>query len=88
MPLESQPRVLAETCRSRRPRPRSARSPRLRRRRGPPRAGVESVLDELLDDGRRALHDLARGDLVDEGIGENLDRHVEDVIGFGARRVQ
>jgi len=28
-------------------------------------AGVERVLHELLDDGRRPLHDFARGDLVD-----------------------
>ena len=31
-----------------------------------PRAGVETVLDEFLDDGRRPLDDLAGGDLVDE----------------------
>ncbi len=30
------------------------------------RAGVDGVLDELLDDARRSLDDLARGDLVRE----------------------
>ena len=56
-----------------------------------PRAGVERVLHELLDGGRRALHDLARGDLVDERVGENAGRvpsTPRDVIDFGARRVQ
>ncbi len=55
-----------------------------------PRAGIERVLHELLDGGRRALHDLARGDLVDERVGEDTDesRHARDVIDFGARRVQ
>ena len=39
------------------------------------RAGVESVLDELLDHGRRALDDLARSDLVDERALEDPDGH-------------
>ena len=39
------------------------------------RAGIERVLDEFLDDGRRALDDLARGDLVDERALENSDGH-------------
>ena len=39
------------------------------------RAGVEGVLDELLDDGRRALDDLARSDLVDEWALEDPDGH-------------
>ena len=34
-------------------------------------AGVERVLDQLLDDGRRALDDLARRDLVGDGIGQD-----------------
>jgi len=43
------------------------------------RPGIEAVLDELLDDGRRALDHLARGNLVDELIGEDLDRHEPSV---------
>ena len=39
------------------------------------RAGVEAVLDQLLDDGRRPLDDLAGGDLIDEVVVENADRH-------------
>ncbi len=39
------------------------------------RAGVEAVLDQLLDDGRGALDDLAGRDLIDEVIVENADRH-------------
>ncbi len=39
------------------------------------RAGVERVFDEFLDDGGRALDDLAGGDLVDEGSVKDLDRH-------------
>ena len=41
------------------------------------RAGVERVLDELLDDGRRPLDDLARGDLVDELRRQNSDGHAK-----------
>ena len=37
------------------------------------RPRVERVLDQLLDDGRRPLDDLAGGDLVDEVVGEALD---------------
>ena len=40
-----------------------------------PRAGVEGVLDELLDYGCRALDDLARSDLVDERALEDPDGH-------------
>ena len=39
------------------------------------RAGVEGVLDELLDYGCRALDDLARSDLVDERALEDPDGH-------------
>ena len=39
------------------------------------RAGVEAVLNQLLDDGCRTLDDLAGSDLVDEVIVENADRH-------------
>ena len=41
------------------------------------RAGIERVLDQLLDDGCRALDDLARGDLVDERAFEDPDGHGE-----------
>jgi hypothetical protein len=40
-----------------------------------PRTCVERVLDELLDDGRRALDDLAGRDLVDELRREDSNRH-------------
>ena len=33
------------------------------------RAGVERILDQFLDDRRRALDHFARGDAVDEGFG-------------------
>ena len=39
------------------------------------RAGVEAVLHQLLDDGSRPLDDLAGGDLIDEVIVEDADRH-------------
>jgi hypothetical protein len=39
----------------------------------PRRAGIERVLDELLDDGCRALDDFARGDLVGEMDGKPVD---------------
>ena len=39
------------------------------------RSGVERVLDQFLDDGRRALDDLARSDLVDERAFEDTDGH-------------
>ena len=38
------------------------------------RAGVDGVFHQLLDHGGRALDDLARGDLVDELLGEATDR--------------
>ena len=41
------------------------------------RAGVERVLDELLDDGRGPLDDLAGRDLVDELRRQDVDRHCE-----------
>ena len=63
--------------RSRRPRPARARArPPRRRSEIDARARVERVLDELLHDGRRALDHLARGDLVHEPGGQDLDaRH-------------
>ena len=39
------------------------------------RAGVERVLDELLDDGRRPLDDLAGRDLIDELGRQDANRH-------------
>jgi hypothetical protein len=39
------------------------------------RASIQAVLDELLDDGRRPLDDLACGDLVNELAGEDTDWH-------------
>jgi hypothetical protein len=43
------------------------------------RARIEAVLDQLLDDGRGAFDDLTGGDLVDEVIVENADRHGREV---------
>ena len=40
-----------------------------------PRTGIERVLDQFLDDRRRALDHLARGDLVDERAFEYPDGH-------------
>ncbi len=39
------------------------------------RAGVEGVLDQLLDDRGGALDHLAGGDLVDEFAGKDTDGH-------------
>ena len=39
------------------------------------RAGIERVFNELLDDARRTLNHLARGDAVDDGLGELADGH-------------
>ena len=36
-------------------------------------AGIERVLQHLLDHGSRPLHHLAGGDLVGNGFGENVD---------------
>ena len=41
----------------------------------PRRAGVERVLDELLDHAGGSLDHLARGDAVDDAFGELADRH-------------
>ena len=39
------------------------------------RAGIETVFDQLLDDGSRPLDDFAGGDLIDEVVVEDADRH-------------
>jgi hypothetical protein len=39
------------------------------------RAGVEGVLDQLLDRGRRTLDHLAGGNPVDQSFGQPADRH-------------
>ena len=46
-------------------------------------AGVEGVLDELLERVRRPLHDLAGGDLARQRIGERPD---EAVVGGAVGR--
>ena len=38
-------------------------------------AGIERVLDEFLDHARRPLDHLARGDAVDNGLGQLADGH-------------
>ena len=40
-----------------------------------PRAGIQAVFDELLDDRRRSLNDLAGRDLVDEVSGKLANGH-------------
>jgi len=40
-------------------------------------AGIEGVLDELLDDRGRPFDHLAGGDLVDELTGKNADGHAD-----------
>ncbi len=44
------------------------------------RAGIQCVLDQFLDHGRGTFNDFARGDLVDEGIGELADLHGEAAL--------
>ena len=39
------------------------------------RPRVERILDELFDDGRRPLHDLAGRDLIDELGRQDANRH-------------
>ena len=39
------------------------------------RAGVERVLDQLLDHARRPFDHLAGGDAVDDGLGQLADGH-------------
>ncbi len=50
------------------------------------RAGVERVLDELLDHARRALDHLAGGDAVDDAFGELADGHVVALRRIARRR--
>ena len=50
-------------------------APELDGDRNAPRAGIERVLDQLLDDRRRALDDLAGGDLIGEVGREAVDAH-------------
>ena len=51
------------------------------------RAGVEAVLDQFLDHGRRALDDLAGGDLVDQLLGEHPDGHGRPASRAGCARI-
>src|SRR6185295_18630385 len=45
------------------------------------RPGVQGVLDQLLDHRRRALDDLARGDLRDQGVREMMNaRHRSGIL--------
>ena len=52
--------------------------------RDPPRAGVERVLDQLLDRRGRPLDHLARGDAVDQMLGQAADRG-HDNLGAAAQ---
>jgi hypothetical protein len=48
------------------------------------RAGVEAVLEQLLEDGGGAFDDLAGGDLADQEVGKGMDaRHERPIIGVG-----
>ena len=51
----------------------------------PPRAGVERVLDQLLDRRRRPLDDFAGGDAVDQQRIEAADGHGKRISGGGRR---
>ena len=62
------PSPSSATRMSRRPPPSVSTSMRLR-------AGIERVLDQLLDHARRPLDHLARGDAVDDGFGKLADGH-------------
>jgi hypothetical protein len=46
------------------------------------RAGIQSVLDQLLDHGRGPFHDFAGGNLVDEGVGKLADGHAGILAGM------
>ena len=43
-------------------------------------AGVEGVLDQLLDDGGRALDHLARGDAAGDFRREHSNRHADAIL--------
>ena len=50
-------------------------------------AGIEAVFHQLAHDGRRPLHDLARGDLAGQRVGEDADfRHGKKVGDKGLAR--
>ena len=40
-----------------------------------PRASIERIFHKFLDDARRPLHDLPRGNAVDDGFAELSDGH-------------
>ena len=50
----------------------------------PGRAGIEGVLQQLLDHAGRTLHHLAGGDLIDEGGRKSTDPHQPMVAAPGA----
>ena len=50
------------------------------------RAGIERVLDQLLDHARRPLDHLARGDAVDDAFGELANGHLTDLGRIGRLR--
>ncbi len=51
------------------------------------RAGVERVLEQLLERGRRALDDLAGRDLVDQQIGKRANLRHRDCRSRALRRL-
>ena len=73
VPLERQLARRPGSCPCRRRAPARAWSPVLDLDVHGARPRVERVLDQLLHDGRRPLHHLAGGDLVDEVVGKSLD---------------
>ena len=50
------------------------------------RAGVERVLQQFLQRRRRPLDDLAGGDLVDQQVGQRVDRRPSAAAGPCAQR--
>ena len=50
-----------------------------------PRPGIDRVLDQLLQGGRRTLDHLARGDAVDQGLRQAADRGHRAVLGRKGR---
>src|SRR5262249_50806877 len=75
VPRKAQPRVLAAHARAVVPHAHEAAAALLQVHLDAACAGIQRVLDQLLDRCRGPLHHLAGGDLVGEGLGQNVDAH-------------
>ena len=73
MPREAQPRVLAAHAGAVVPHAHQAAAPLPQVDLDAPGAGIQRVLDQLLDRCGGPLHHLAGGDLVGERLGQHLD---------------